>query len=72
MTVPPGFLAAVAQRAQRVHLLPADGAGKITSKTARCGWRPRPTRCRPIRWNHATHHNPADRCPRCFTTTEPT
>ena len=69
MTVPQGFIAAHAARAWKVHLLPSED-GKLTSITARCGWKPTPSGSAPIRWYGAGQYDTRHQCPKCFTQPE--
>lgn len=61
----PTYRPARAARAYIVHLLPCIGQ-QLTSTAARCGWRPTPRgHARPT-WYGAPTHNPANRCPICY------
>lgn len=68
--VPPGFIAANAARAYRVHLLPSEDGRQVTSTTARCGWKPTPSGSAPIRWYRAEQYDTSHQCPKCFTQPE--
>lgn len=67
MIVPPGFVAARAARAYITHLLPAED-GKVTSHTARCGWKAKPAGRAPVRW-YQPHAKDPRLCPACFVET---